>query len=219
MVSALRLSMVTEEPPHIRSAQSGDLDAVVDILADAFRADPVMKWVTPKPAYPKYAFGLTVPFCLEKGLTYIAEDGSGAASWLPPGMHLQSPVSPSVIWHGLTEYGPMSLLRGLATLIQTQKRHPKDRYYYLFTIGTRPTEQGRGVGGALMRAVLQRCDAERMPAYLESSNEKNLPFYRAHGFEVVEEMRLALGGPPMWLMWRAPRIDNGSGNAPPRPQA
>lgn len=198
--------MPLSETPRIRRAESSDLDEAVDILADAFQADPVMKWVTPKPSYPKYAFGLTVPCCLVEGLTYIAEDGSGAASWLPPGVHLESPVSPAVIWHGLTEYGPMSLLRGLATLIQTQKRHPKERYYYLFTIGTREGQRGRGIGGALMRAVLQRCDEERMPAYLESSNEKNLAFYQAHGFEIIEEMPLAMGGPAMWLMWREPRV-------------
>lgn len=197
--------MLSSETTRIRKAQASDLDAVLDILADAFQADPVMKWVTHKPSYPRYAFSLTVPFCLEHRLTYIAEDGTGAAAWLPPSVHLESPVSSAVIWKGLTEYGPLGLLRGLATLIQTQKRHPHEPYYYLFTIGSRKAQQGRGVGGALMRTGLERCDADHMPAYLESSNARNLAFYRTYGFEVVEEMRLALGGPPMWLMWRKPR--------------
>jgi hypothetical protein len=136
--------MLSSETSRIRKAQASDLDAVVDILADAFQADPVMRWVTRKPSYPRYAFSLTVPFCLDHRLTYIAEDGAGAASWLPPGVHLESPVGPAVIWKGLTEYGPVSLLRGLTSLIQTQKRHPREPYYYLFTIGSRKAHQGRG---------------------------------------------------------------------------
>ena len=193
------------ETTRIRKATPSDLDAVVDVLADAFVADPVMKWVTGQAGYPRYAFGLTLPFCLGQRETYIAEDGSGAASWLPPGVELRSPLSLGVIWEGLTGYGPGSLVRGLATLVQTQKRHPTGDYYYLFSIGTRRVQQGRGVGSALMLEGLAKCDEERMPAYLESSNVKNLPFYRRHGFEVVDELQLVMGGPTMWLMWRDAR--------------
>lgn len=197
--------MPLPQTPRVRKATLSDSSAILDVLADAFEPDPVMKWVTPKSTYPRYAFSLTVPSCMEHGQTYITEDGSGAASWLPPGETLQSPVSPGVVWEGLTGYGPGSLIRGLATLIQTQKRHPKEDHYYLFTIGTRRSQQGTGVGGALMREVLTRCDDERMPAYLESSSLDNVPFYRSHGFEVVDELQLTMNGPTMWLMWREPR--------------
>ena len=197
--------MAVSDASEVRKATPKDLDTVLDILADAFAEDPIMEWVTPKQSYRRYAFELTVPACLPHGLTYVAEDGSGAASWLPPGQPLDSPVSPDAIWKGLTEYGPGSVVRALATLIQSQKRHPAEPYYYLFTIGTRRSAQGRGVGGALMRAVLDRCDAEHAPAYLESSNIANLPFYRRHGFEVVDELKLVMGGPTMWLMSRPAR--------------
>lgn len=190
---------------QVRDAHSDDLDAVVDILGDAFEDDPVMRWVTPKTSYPKYAFGLTLPFCLRQGHAYIAEDRSGAAAWLPPGVVLESPVAPGVIWTGLTVYGPRSLFRGLATLIQTQHRHPTEPHHYLFTIGARRSARGQGVGSALIRPGLARCDAEHMPAYLESSNAKNLPFYRKHGFSVIGELRLAMNGPMLWLMWREAR--------------
>lgn len=193
------------EPTPVRKATAKDLATILDVLGDAFQNDPVMQWVTPKTSYPKYAFELTLPFCLGHDNTYIAADGSGAASWLPPGVQLESPVSPGVIWKGLTEYGPGSLVRGLATLVQTQRRHPKDAYYYLFTIGSLRSARGRGVGSALMREALARCDEDRMPAYLESSNVKNLPFYRKHGFEVIDELKLAMSGPTMWLMWRHAR--------------
>jgi ribosomal protein S18 acetylase RimI-like enzyme len=181
------------------------LETILDVLSDAFADDPVVQWVTPKTRYARYAFELTVPFCLGHGHTYIATDGSGAASWLPPGVALASPVTPRVVLSGLREYGPGSLLRALATLLQTQKRHPKEDFYYLFAIGALRSARGRGVGSALMREGLARCDADHMPAYLESSNVKNLPFYRKHGFEVVDELKLAMNGPTLWLMWRPAR--------------
>jgi ribosomal protein S18 acetylase RimI-like enzyme len=39
------------------------------------------------------------------------------------------------------------------------------------------------------------------PAYLESSNERNVPLYERLGFEVRERYVLP-SGPPVWLMWR-----------------
>jgi len=111
----------------------------------------------------------------------VAEDGSGAASWLPPGTALDSPISVGVIAKGLFEFGPRSLLRAVSMLSAIEKHHPKEPHYYLFTIGTRRKARGLGVGSALMREVLVECDREQMPAYLESSKRENVPYYRRQG--------------------------------------
>ena len=72
-------------------------------------------------------------------------------------------------------------------------------------LGTEPDLQGRGIGSQLLAPILARCDQERMPAYLESSKEKNLPLYERNGFKVTEEFTIPDGGPKLWLMWRDPR--------------
>jgi hypothetical protein len=53
--------------------------------------------------------------------------------------------------------------------------------------------------------MLERCDSEQMPAYLEASNPRNIPFYQAHGFRITRELQFGLGGPPLAAMWREPK--------------
>jgi hypothetical protein len=55
-----------------------------------------------------------------------------------------------------------------------------------------------------MEPVLQRCDLDGLPAALESSNPRNVSFYRRLGFEVVWEAAPD-GGPPLQGMWRPAR--------------
>jgi hypothetical protein len=53
----------------------------------------------------------------------------------------------------------------------------------------------------VLRPVFERCDADGVGIYLESSKERNISFYARHGFRVTGEVRLPRG-PRMWLMWR-----------------
>jgi hypothetical protein len=55
-----------------------------------------------------------------------------------------------------------------------------------------------------MNSRLDRCDAEGAPAYLESSNADNIPYYNRYGFDVTGEIVIP-DGPSLWPMWRQPR--------------
>jgi hypothetical protein len=57
------------------------------------------------------------------------------------------------------------------------------------------------VGAAVAHA--DRIDSGGLPAYLESSNERNLDFYARHGFRVTGEVAIP-SGPTIWPMWREP---------------
>ncbi len=94
---------------------------------------------------------------------------------------------------------------------RAEQHHPETPHWYLALLGVDPAAQGRGYGPHLTRPILDRCDAERTPAYLETGTERNVTLYRGLGFEVSDEFDLPRGGPPVWCMWREPiRLTDGS---------
>ena len=98
-----------------------------------------------------------------------------------------------------------TLPRALRTQLFIESKHPKEpTHWYLGYLGVAPTQQGRGLGAAMLHAVLDEADKTGTPAYLESSNERNLSLYERHGFKVVEAMKLLGKGPTVWRMWRDP---------------
>jgi ribosomal protein S18 acetylase RimI-like enzyme len=92
----------------------------------------------------------------------------------------------------------------LATFEQMAKYHPREPHWYLPLIGVDPAHQGQGRGDVLMVHALARCDRDRVPAYLESTNPRNMSLYRRHGFEPLGTIQ-AGSSPPLVPMLRRPR--------------
>ncbi|GAA0798130.1 GNAT family N-acetyltransferase [Spirilliplanes yamanashiensis] len=77
------------------------------------------------------------------------------------------------------------------------RAHPAEPHWYLVVLGVRPERHGRGLGSRIVQAGLDRADRDGVPAYLETSDPANVPFYRRFGFEVTDpDLRLVPGGPP-----------------------
>ena len=70
-------------------------------------------------------------------------------------------------------------------------------------IGVETRSQGKGIGAKLMRHAVERVDSEGLPAYLESSNPRNISLYERFGFAVVGTIK-AGSAPPMYPMYRRP---------------
>jgi GNAT superfamily N-acetyltransferase len=113
-------------------------------------------------------------------------------------------VSATTIGLGLLLAFGRSLKRGLVVEEMMKKAHPEEPHWYLAVIGSDPTVRGKGFGQALMSSRLDRCDAEHAPAYLESSNPDNVPYYQRFGFEITGEITPP-GGPTLIPMWRPAR--------------
>jgi ribosomal protein S18 acetylase RimI-like enzyme len=202
----------------VRPFTRTDLNATVATLARAFDDDPVMMWIFPDERMRRRRLPSFFASTLRgTGLRHdgtevsVLEGGTvlGAAIWLPPGTWRPP------LWRQLLALPGVMVRLGSrlpvasATYGALLRVHPSRPHWYLSGIGTDPPAQGTGVGSELMRSRLVRCDADQLPAYLESSKERNVPFYERHGFQVIGELSLPGGGPTLWLMWRDPQDEEG----------
>ena len=179
-------------------------DQAIAILSAAFHDAPVINWCCCHPASMTAFFQFTLPVFTRHKLTYLDSQARGCASWLGPNEKPTSPITFTGIRQVFGIAGFTGLYRMLLGANTTERYHPKTPHYYLFAIGVTPDSKGKGIGTRLISHMLQRCDAEGMPAYLENSKQENLTFYTGHGFTVKEQVRFAPSAPPLWLMWREP---------------
>ena len=194
----------------VRLATPDDVDGMADALTRSFHDDPVMGWLfghePPRPMrYSRPFFAHEGRRHLKHHAVYTADGHPGAAYWDPPGHWKTTPLATlglaPLMVRGMGRR-TVNALRGLSRMEHAHGEHPE--HYYLAVLGTRPDRQGEGIGSALMAPVLATCDEAGLGAYLESSKESNIPFYRRHGFEVVGEVTFP-AGPTIWPMWRDPR--------------
>ena len=204
-----------------RNATRADVPALATALAAAFRDDPVWRFITGGDpdrweARAAGAFGPETAVKLRYGHTYTTDDRAGAALWAPPGTWRGSASDAlQVAWPMLRLCGPGGARRGIGVLRASERAHPEgDDHWYLAILGTHPDHQGRGVGSALLRPVLERCDLDGSGAYLESSKPENVPFYERHGFRTTGVIT-AGGVPPLTLMWRDPQPPGGGPDEAP----
>ncbi len=179
-------------------------------LAKTFWDDPVTTHVFPNGGRREGALRVYFRTQMEVdylpfGGCYTTEDHAGAAVWAPAGKPLLTGVRAILTMLPVLPYVATNLVTTLRLLSTVESMHPHEPHWYLATLGTAVERQGHGIGSALMRPVLEHCDAEGLPCYLESSKERNLTFYGRHGFDVVRELRLPGDGPSIWTMWRDPR--------------
>jgi GNAT superfamily N-acetyltransferase len=194
---------------HVRRATEADVEPMAAQLCRAFFDDPVFGFVFRNEA--RRAEGMRRYFITQMrgdylpfGGCYTTDDHTGAAIWGPAGKPLLTGLAGIARMVPVIPYMAPRLKATLQLLSLIESLHPHEPHWYLATLGTDPDFQGKGIGSALMRPVLDHCDAEAWPAYLESSKERNIPFYSRHGFKVVREVPLPSGGPTIWTMWREP---------------
>jgi len=191
----------------VRKATGADLPAVVETLTAAFFDDPVSVWWVPDPQRRRQLlppfFEITVDLNHPHGEIYTADPVPAAAAvWIPPG---RQPVGEAAEERlvAYTEAAEETAERLLTALTLMDEVRPTQPHAYLFLLGTRPPWQNQGLGSALLREVLECCDRDRIPAYLEATSAANQRLYQRHGFEATGEIVLP-DGPSLWSMWREP---------------
>lgn len=176
------------------------------MLARAFEDDPIYLWSFGESNAPwsRRFFKWQLRRLQPQQATWTTADRSGAAVWALPDQWRESTAELLRLVLITTPAIRRRLRTVVSGLTLIDERHPAEPHMYLALLGVDPHLQGRGIGSALLRPGLRHCDREGIPAYLETSKERNLDFYARHGF--ADRDRVAVpGGPVVWTLWREPR--------------
>ncbi|KAK8170312.1 acetyltransferase, partial [Phyllosticta citribraziliensis] len=200
-------------PIEVSQMTAADIDGAVDVIQRAFADDPYANWVFDKATFNRArnhsSLSLRCHWGIQHGIFHIARDTDapsrilGVAMWLPPNasssasfalsLHL---LSLRALLNNMYHLGRGGLLlhryriwKAAQASAQAALWDDPDGYYFCNIVAVAPEAQGRGVGRALMGAVLARADAERRRCYLESSRDRpNTAIYARMGFEVRKVM-------------------------------
>jgi GNAT superfamily N-acetyltransferase len=191
--------------PQARTITLDDEAQAVDTMVLAFAADPMARWSwADSHLYLQSMPALTRAFggrAFKSGSAYATESFCGTALWLPPGVTPDEEKLVEIIQQTV----PTSIRDDVVAVFeQMATYHPPVPHWHLPLIGVDPAHQGKGHGAALMSHALLVCDRDYAPAYLESTNPRNISLYLRHGFEVLGTVQVG-SSPPVTPMLRPPR--------------
>jgi ribosomal protein S18 acetylase RimI-like enzyme len=185
------------------------------MLARAFQDDPLMRCTIPDPderaRLLPAMYATMLRFGMLAGEVHATSDTlDGVAIWMPPDAKwTRENMEASGMHRTATLIGDEAYQRYRDVVSrewQARLREIPGTGWYLFILGVEPRVQRRGLGGALMRPVLERADTEQLVCYLETENERNVAFYLKQGFEVIVNGEAAgAGGVRFWSFRRTPK--------------
>ena len=176
--------------PVIAVATSEERHRVMASLSLGFSADPMARWMFPDAAAYLASTPFMEAFCggaFSTATAYRTDGYEGAALWHPPG---HGPDEESLVGFMENAMRPELLQEALSVFGAMEEFHPEGECWYLPIIAVDPIHQGKGLGAALMKHSLAVIDEQRLPAYLESSNPRNISLYKRYGFEVMGEIQI-----------------------------
>jgi GNAT superfamily N-acetyltransferase len=192
-------------PVSITAATKAERDSVFGVITLSFSTDPVVRWIFADPGvYLSHAAAYIDAFggaALDHGSAFRTEAYRGAALWLPPGVKPDEDRLAALFDRTV----PATRRRILhQVLTQMEAATPAMPHWHLPLIGIDPAWQNQGIGSLLMRHAGDMFDRLGVAAYLESSSERNIPFYQRLGYQVLRTIRVG-DCPPISPMLRLPR--------------
>jgi GNAT superfamily N-acetyltransferase len=179
-----------EDSPHqpLHRLTVDEVPEAVDVLARTFVDDPFVNWVVRQDARHDEAMHRFFRVCLllltmPHGEVWTTHDLSGTAMWTPPGAFKVGPGEQvRFLWQAVQAWGVARIPTRLSAFNEIERHHPKEPHFYLFFVGVDPDRQGEGIGSQLIVPILDRCDAEGLPAYLEATRQDLVPYYARFGY-------------------------------------
>jgi len=197
------MSLISE----LYKIQKKEIKKAAIVLANAFSKDPMWKKVFKDEDKYRAVSELMVKFAMKYGNVFSTSDNlEGVMAIMPPDkdMTVLRIIRSGAFFNSLKLVKLRKEMEQTAKTLEEEKKNLNiGPYIYLLIIGVSQEFQGKGFGGKLLRAIVEKAEIERKPMYLETQNEKNVSLYEKYGFYVVKKINLP--DPvnlPMWLMVR-----------------
>ena len=193
-------------------------DPRIETLTASFYHDPLAEFFWPNEEFRAKQLSAGLEFLLKLSSIILSSETAsrkcvgviGAArpgKYPPPFFHAMVALIRMILklvpltpWHDM---GKMARV-----YYRFDKIHPRQPHWYISVLGIHPDQQGKGLGGELLRPILRKADEESVIIYLECSNPNSLDFYRKYGFKVMEEIVPVHGCPPLWRLATKPRSES-----------
>lgn len=200
-----------DAPPElvaVRAAAPAAMPVLAGVLARAFAADPMTTWPLADdddlPARIRSVFEIVDTAYAAEGWIHATANELGVMSLLPPGstgreQELAEAMAPAIA--ALTPDGGARYERFWAWI---GEQLPAEPHWLLDQLAVEPAAQGRGIGGAMLRAAIERAERDRLPLVLETGVAGNVPLYERFGFRATHAREAPGGGPRVWFMRRDP---------------
>ncbi|MFC1912806.1 GNAT family N-acetyltransferase [Chloroflexota bacterium] len=184
-------------PGNLIRVKRSQVKSVVEVISRAFYDDPLFAgYFFPDTSQRDKLLPRLIEYWIRHDLyygeVYATSTGmEGIAAWLP------SERADRTLWRRLRTgslFIDFTLGRELKEKIKISHnvcaglhdRYISSPHYYLEFIAVDPDFQGKGYASRLLRGMLPGLDSKRLPSYLETNNEKNIPLYQHFGYKLLE---------------------------------
>jgi GNAT superfamily N-acetyltransferase len=198
----------------ISDLSGSHIGACARIIAGAFFDKEPFTWLLPDreqrtrvfPAFAESMFRYAHPPGAGTQVALNASGVLGCAAWEAPGHRKHGVLRDlaasffmmrRIRFRDLQSFGK----RGSELQKAMAAARPEAPHWYLAALAVAPEAQGKGVGTALLRAGLDRCDATGEATYLECLEHLE-PYYQRFGFTRTHWVELPAGTPRQAGMWR-----------------
>jgi ribosomal protein S18 acetylase RimI-like enzyme len=184
-----------------------NLQDTVTVLDSAFSEDSIWKEIFDDEEKNRILTEVMVRFCLTYGnVVSTSNKLEGVMAIAPYGkdMNMVSIIRSGAFFLSMKIGSESKKFKVLSDAVEEAKKSLHlDPYIHLLIMGVSQKYQGKGLGGKLVRALIEKSESENKPIYLETQKEDNIYFYEKYGF--VVKKKIILPEPfnlPMWLMLR-----------------
>jgi hypothetical protein len=174
-------------------ARYNDKDSIVKILVEAFDNNKSVNYIVKQDSKRKkriqHLMEYSFEVCFKSGKVYLSDEKQGCALLVFPE---KKRTTIRTIYQDTKLILLCTGISGIRKVIRRENKiktlQPKGCVCYLWFIGVSQNFQDGGIGSGLLREIIEECASDDRIICLETSTERNIPWYQKFGFTIYNEL-------------------------------